>query len=107
MLISFFLILIISTSPTVPEKPSPRFHVEAWLPFRNREMDYCLIIREHEMANKHMLCLLNIVVIIRLLPSLWFPSVWLLVISCYTLQKVMSRFNLLLAMINHENRVAK
>ena len=31
---------IISTSLTVPGKPSPRFHVEAWLPFRNREMDY-------------------------------------------------------------------
>ena len=25
---------------TVREQTSPRFHVEAWLPFRNREMDY-------------------------------------------------------------------
>ena len=32
--------IIISTSLTVPTQPSPRFHVEAWLPFRNREMDY-------------------------------------------------------------------
>ena len=30
---------IISTSLTVPRQPSPWFHVEAWLPFRNREMD--------------------------------------------------------------------
>ena len=40
MLISIFLMIIISTSLTVPTQPSPRFHVEAWLPFRNREMDY-------------------------------------------------------------------
>ena len=37
MLISFFLMIIISTSLTVPTQPSPRFHVEAWLPFRNCE----------------------------------------------------------------------
>ena len=24
---------------TVPTRPSSRFHVEAWLPLRNREMD--------------------------------------------------------------------
>ena len=29
----------ISTSLAVREQ-TPRFHVEAWLPFRNREMDY-------------------------------------------------------------------
>ena len=40
MLISIFLMIIISTFLTVPTQPSPRFHVEAWLPFRNREMDY-------------------------------------------------------------------
>ena len=40
MLISFFLMIIISTSLTVPTQPSPRFHVEAWLPFRNCEKDY-------------------------------------------------------------------
>ena len=40
MLISIFLMIIISTSLTVPTHPLPRFHVEAWLPFRNREMDY-------------------------------------------------------------------
>ena len=34
--------IIISTSLTVPTQPSPRFHVEAWLPFRNREMYYCV-----------------------------------------------------------------
>ena len=40
MLISFHLLWInISTSLTVPGQPSPRFHVEAWLPFRNCEMD--------------------------------------------------------------------
>ena len=33
---------IISTSVTVPGQPSPRFHVEAWLPFRNCEMVYWL-----------------------------------------------------------------
>ena len=32
--------IIISTSLTVPAQPSRRFHVEAWLPFRNCEMDY-------------------------------------------------------------------
>ena len=32
---------IISTSLTVPGQPLPWFHVEAWLTFRNREMDYC------------------------------------------------------------------
>ena len=31
---------IISTSQTVQGQPLPQFHVEAWLPFRNREMDY-------------------------------------------------------------------
>ena len=31
---------IISTFFVVPGQPSPRFHVEAWLPFRNSEMDY-------------------------------------------------------------------
>ena len=31
---------IISTSLTVRTQPSPRFHVKAWLPFRNCEMDY-------------------------------------------------------------------
>ena len=43
MLISFFLMIIISTSLTVRGQLSPRFHVEAWLPFRNCEMDYCII----------------------------------------------------------------
>ena len=32
--------IIICTSLTVRGQPSPRFHVEAWLPFRNREKDY-------------------------------------------------------------------
>ena len=40
MLISFFLMRIISISLTAPGQPSPRFHVEAWFPFRNCEMDY-------------------------------------------------------------------
>ena len=40
ILISFFLMIIISTSLTVPGQPWPRFHAEAWLPFRNCEMDY-------------------------------------------------------------------
>ena len=31
---------IISTFLTVPGQTSPRFHVEAWLPFRNCEMEY-------------------------------------------------------------------
>ena len=33
-------IMIISTSLPVPGQPSPRFYLEAWLPFRNCEMDY-------------------------------------------------------------------
>ena len=32
----------ISTSLTKPGQPSPRFQVEAWLPFRNCEMVYYL-----------------------------------------------------------------
>ena len=36
----FISMSIISTSLTVLGQPSPRFHVEALLPFRNREMDY-------------------------------------------------------------------
>ena len=31
---------IFSTSLTVRGQPSPRFRVEAWLPFRNREMNF-------------------------------------------------------------------
>ena len=45
MLISNFLMIIISTSLTVPTQPSPRFHVEAWLAFRNREMDYLRVVK--------------------------------------------------------------
>ena len=41
MLVSFVLMIVISTSLTVRGQPSPRFRVEAWLPFRNRELDYC------------------------------------------------------------------
>ena len=33
---------IICISLTVRAQPSPRFHVEAWLPFRNCEMGYLL-----------------------------------------------------------------
>ena len=40
MLISFFLMIIISISLIVPGQPSARFHVEAWLLSRNREVDY-------------------------------------------------------------------
>ena len=32
-----------STSLIVPGKPLPRFHEEAWLPFRNCEMDCCVL----------------------------------------------------------------
>ena len=46
MLISFFLVIIISSSLTVPGQPSPRFHVEAWLPFRNHEMDMSFYIAD-------------------------------------------------------------
>ena len=50
MLITIFLMIIISTSLTVPTQPSPRFHIEAWLPFRNREMDYSgfVVVTEEE-----------------------------------------------------------
>ena len=43
MLIGFFLKIIISTSTTVRGQPSVLFHVQAWLPFRNSEMDYFII----------------------------------------------------------------
>ena len=43
MLIGFFLMMVISTSLTVPRQLSPRCHVEAWLPFRNRELNYGLM----------------------------------------------------------------
>ena len=39
--------IIISTSLTVPGQHSPQFHVEAWLPFRNREMDYYVLVKLH------------------------------------------------------------
>ena len=48
MLTSFFLVIIISTLLTVPGQPSPRFHVQAWLPFRNCEMDYSIILTNEE-----------------------------------------------------------
>ena len=44
MLISILLMIIISSSLTVPTQPSPWFHLEAWLPFRNREMDYSTVL---------------------------------------------------------------
>ena len=40
MLKSFFLMIIVFTSLTERRQPSPRFHIEAWLPFRSSEMDY-------------------------------------------------------------------
>ena len=40
MLIISFLMIVISTFVTVPGQKLPRFHVEAWLPYRNCEMDY-------------------------------------------------------------------
>ena len=40
VLISFFLF---STSLTVPGQTSLQIHVKAWLPFRNREVDYWLL----------------------------------------------------------------
>ena len=46
MLTSFFLMIIISTSLTVRGQPLPRFHVEAWLPFRNCEMAYLVIFAD-------------------------------------------------------------
>ena len=36
---------IISTSLTVRGQPSSRFHVEAWLPFRNCEMVYYVLAK--------------------------------------------------------------
>ena len=46
--------MIIISTLTVPTQPSPRFHVEAWLPFRNREMDYwkLLIFRQQQKAKE-------------------------------------------------------
>ena len=46
-LISMF---IICTSLTVRTQPSPRFHAEAWLPFRNCEMDYCDFYRKYSFS---------------------------------------------------------
>ena len=45
--------IIISTSLTVPTQPSPRFHVEAWLPFRNREIDYWVTVKAQMVRLKH------------------------------------------------------
>ena len=59
MLISFFLMIIISTSLTVPTQPSPRFLVEAWFPLRNCEKNYCCLLTLPKFAciqhpcNKH------------------------------------------------------
>ena len=53
MLIAIFLMIIISTSLTVPTQPSPRFHVEAWLPFRNREMDYSIHLKRGRNISCH------------------------------------------------------
>ena len=36
----FLLMIIISTSLTVPGQPLPRFHEEAWLLFKSHEMDH-------------------------------------------------------------------
>ena len=36
--------IIFSSSLTVPGQPSPRFNVEARLPFRNYEMDYVGVV---------------------------------------------------------------
>ena len=52
MLISFILMIIIFTSLTVPGQPSPRFHVEAWLPFGNCEMDYCCLLGRDMSRNR-------------------------------------------------------
>ena len=45
MLISIFLIIIISTSLTVPTQPSPRFHVEAWLLSRIVKLIFALCLK--------------------------------------------------------------
>ena len=44
MLTSFFLMIVISTTVTVRGQPSRRFRVEAWLPFRNYEIDYLQVL---------------------------------------------------------------
>ena len=66
MLISIFLMIIISTSLTVPTQPSPRFHTEAWLPFRNREMDYSSFVVVTEEEILRMLSFLECVVLLSL-----------------------------------------
>ena len=48
---------IIFTSLTVRGQPSPRFHVEAWLLFRNCEMDYFVGPNvQINFLEDHMLC---------------------------------------------------
>ena len=49
---------VICTSLTVRAQPSPRFHVEAWLPFRNFEVDYCYSISLLLLASLLLLLLL-------------------------------------------------
>ena len=44
---------IISTSLTVPGQPSPRFQVEAWLPYRNCEMDYLVTLKYNNIETHH------------------------------------------------------
>ena len=42
----------ISTSLTVRGQPSPWFHVEAWLPFGNCEMDYYMVPSSFRLQTK-------------------------------------------------------
>ena len=43
MLISFFLMIIVSTSLTVPGQPSSQFHVEAWLFFSRGTVKWIIL----------------------------------------------------------------
>ena len=47
ILTSFFFMIVIFTSLAVQGHPSPWFHVEAWLPFRNCEMDYSTMFSKY------------------------------------------------------------
>ena len=55
MLISIFLMIIISTSLTLPTQPSPRFHVEAWLPYLSAFGGFSIFV--YPILNNHKMCM--------------------------------------------------
>ena len=76
---------VICTSLTVPAQPSPRFHVEAWLPFRNFEVDYCYSISLLLLASLLLLLSLLLLSLSSSLLLLLLLSLLLLLLLLYVL----------------------